>query len=175
MTKFTDNLWSDLAREHGPTLAQADPPQAGGARVLRRPRVLAGSSLGLAGVGAALVLALGGSTAAPAWAVTQKADGSVQVQLDYNTGQNLAQVNAKLASMGLHESVTIFMKAGAADTGAVACSQAPGATTPVKVLVGTNGTETIASGQSAGNTAEGSFHLGHCVVSGDNAAGNTGS
>ena len=50
MTKFTDNLWSDLAREHGPTLARADRPEPGRAR-RRRPRVLAGSTLGLAGVG----------------------------------------------------------------------------------------------------------------------------
>ena len=35
MTKFTDNLWSDLVREHGPTLAHADRPEPGRAR---RPR-----------------------------------------------------------------------------------------------------------------------------------------
>ena len=29
MTKFTDNLWRDLAREHGTTLAHADRPEAG--------------------------------------------------------------------------------------------------------------------------------------------------
>ena len=37
-----------------------------------RPRVLAGSTLGLAGVGAALVLALSGSAAAPAFAITKE-------------------------------------------------------------------------------------------------------
>ena len=67
MTKFTDNLWSDLVREHGPTLAHAgrpDPGRVGGSgAILRRPRVVAGSTLALAGVGAALVLALGGSAA----------------------------------------------------------------------------------------------------------------
>jgi hypothetical protein len=44
----------------------------------------------------------------------------------------------------------------------------------VKVLVGTDGTEVIGSGQSAGNTAEGAFHLDHCVVTGDTGSGNTG-
>jgi hypothetical protein len=175
MTKFTDNLWRDLVREHGTTLAEADRPERGRARVLRRPRVLAGSSLGLAGVGAALILALGGSTAAPAFAVTTNSDGSVLLHLNYNANQNLPQANAKLASLGVGEAVTIYMARGAASTnGAVTCSLGAGANTPVKVLVGADGTETIAPGQSAGNTAEGSFHLDHCVVSSDSGSGNSG-
>jgi hypothetical protein len=59
----------------------------------------------------------------------------------------------------------------------VTCAQRAGANTPVKVLVGSNGTETISAGQSAGNTAEGTFHLVRCVVTGrDDSAlsGNTG-
>jgi hypothetical protein len=160
----------DLAREE-----RADAPVAARPRRTRgRPRVLAGGTLGLAGVGAALVLALGGSTA-PAFAVTKTADGSVLVKLNYNANQNLPQVNAKLAAMGLHEGVTIYMASGAASvSGPVNCAQGPGANTPVRVLVGTNGTETIAAGQSAGNTAEGSFHLARCVVTGDNGSGTSG-
>ena len=85
------------------------------------------------------------------------------------------QLNAKLHSMGLHEGVTIAMATGAARvSGAVTCSQGPGATTPVKVLVGGNGTEVIKPGQSGDNTAVGSFHLDSCVTRGDGAAGNTG-
>src|ERR1700729_1473861 len=110
MSKFADNLWSDLVREHGPTLAQADRPQpgrAGGTGVLRR--VLAGSTLGLAGVGAALVLALGGTAAtAPAFAITRSNDGSVLVHLNYVKNQNLGEVQQKLASMGIHEQVTVY-------------------------------------------------------------------
>jgi hypothetical protein len=140
-----------------------------------RPRVLAGGTLGLAGVGAALVLALGGSTAQPAFAITRSDDGSVLVHLNYDTNQNLPQVNDKLAAMGLHEGVTIYMATGPASvSGPVTCAQGPGATTPVKVLVGANGTETIGAGQSAGNTAAGTFHLNHCVVTGDSEPGNTG-
>ena len=160
----------ELARE-----GRADAPVATRARrTRRRPRVLAGGTLGLAGVGAALVLALGGSTA-PAFAVTKTADGSVLVKLSYNANQNLPQVNARLAAMGLHEGVTIYMASGGAPvSGPVNCAQGPGANTPVRVLVGTNGTETIAAGQSAGNTAEGSFHLARCVVTGDNDSGTSG-
>jgi hypothetical protein len=179
MSKFTDNLWQELVREHGPTLAHADRPQpgwAGGARFIRHPRILAGSTLGLAGIGAALVLALGGTAATtPAFAITRSNDGSVLVHLNYTSDQNLPQVQQKLASMGIHEQVGIQMASGAASvSGAVTCSQGPGATTPIKVLVGASGTETIAAGQSGDNTAEGTFHLVHCVVSSDNASGNTG-
>jgi hypothetical protein len=150
-----------------------------GRRTRPRPRILAGSTLGLVGVGAALVLALGGSAAPPAFAITRDSDGSVLVNLNYVQNENLAQVEAKLAAMGTHERVTIYMATGAAPvSGPVTCTPATGASSPsgppVKVLVGTDGTEVIAPGQSAGNTAEGSFHLDHCVVSSNTASGNTG-
>src|ERR1700761_3353321 len=99
MSKFTDNLWRDLAREHGATLAHAARPQpgwAGRTSVLRRPRILAGSTLGLAGVGVALLFALSGPATQPAFAITTNQDGSVLVQLSYAQNQNLPQVNQKL-------------------------------------------------------------------------------
>jgi hypothetical protein len=44
--------------------------------------------------------------------------------------------------------------------------------------VGTDGTEVIGSGQSAGNTGVGTFHLDHCTVAPDAdtgpGTGNTG-
>jgi len=178
MSKFTDHLWRDLVQEHGATLAQADRPEPSRAR-LRRPRVLAGSTLGLAGVGTALVLALGGSAAAPAFAVTRSADGSVLVKLSYASNQNLPQVNQKLAQMGTGEQITIYMASGPASTaGPVTCTPASGAAAPsgptVRVLNGPNGTEVIRAGESAGNTAEGTFHLARCVVSREAATGNSG-
>jgi hypothetical protein len=162
----------DLAREQ-----QADAPVATRARRTRpRSRVLAGGTLGLAGIGAALLLALGGTAATtPAFAVTRSADG-VLVHLNYTTDQNLPQVDQKLASMGIHEDVGIQMAPGAATvSGPVTCTPGPGVTGPtVRVLVGANGTETIAAGQSAGNTAEGSFHLVSCTTSRNTGSGNTG-
>ena len=167
----------DLAREERAARSSGASSRAGRIGFLRRPRVLAGGSLGLAGVGAALVLALGagGAAAPPAFAVTTTDNGSVLVNLNYKANQNLPQVNARLAAMGTHEQVTIYTAAGPASvSGPVSCTQGPGADTPVKVLVGANGTETIAPGQSGGNTAEGTFHLHRCVVSSDSAAGNSG-
>ena len=154
-------------------------PAARAARTRPRRRVLAGSTLGLAAIGAALVLALGGSAAAPAFAITRDSDGSVLVHLNYVQNENLAQVEAKLAAMGTHEQITIYMATGAAPVSRpVTCAPATGASSPsgppVKVLVGTDGTEVIAPGQSGGNTAEGSFHLDHCVVTSDTGSGNSG-
>ena len=77
--------------------------------------MLAGGTLGLAGIGAGLVLALSGTAGtAPAFAVTKTDDGSVLVNLDYVQNQNLGQVNAKLAAMGTNEAITIFMATGPA-------------------------------------------------------------
>jgi hypothetical protein len=179
MSKFTDHLWRDLVREHGPTLARADRPEPGRAG-RSRPRVLAGSTLGLAGVGAALVLALSGSAAPPAFAVTTNGDGSVLVNI--NRLQSLPAANHKLIAMGIHEQVTIYMATGAAAvSGPVTCTPGPGAglpRPPVKVLVGKDGTEVIGARQSAGNTGEGTFHLDHCTVAPDSdtgpGTGNTG-
>ena len=78
-------------------------------------------------------------------------------------------MNHKLAAMGTHEQIGIAMATGPAPTsGPVTCTRAPGASStsgpPVKVLVGANGTEVISQGESAGNTAEGTFHLASCGV-----------
>jgi hypothetical protein len=123
---------------------------------------------------------LGGSAAPPAFAITKSGDGSVTVQINKDT--SLPAANHKLTAMGIHEQVTIYMATGAAAvTGAVNCAPGPGAgrpDPPVKVLVGTNGTEVIGSGQSAGNTGEGTFHLARCTVAPDSdtgpGTGNTG-
>jgi hypothetical protein len=175
MTKFTEHLWSDLAREHGAALAHTDRQGPARPRLLRRPRVLATSTLGLAGVGTALVLALGASSP-PAYAVTTSGDGSVLVTINQDSA--LPQANAKLAAMGLDERVEIFVAAGPATaSGTVTCTPAPGANIsgpPLKVLVGQDGTEIIRPGQTAGNTGVGTWHLDHCAVVSVSGTGNSG-
>ena len=159
MTKFTDHLWSDLVREHGPTLAHAAVPEPGRASVLRRPRVIAGSTLGLAGVGTALVLALGAAGSSPAYAITTNGDGSVLVKINEHSA--LPQANAKLTAMGIHEQIAIEMSPGAAATSGPVNCVPRGANVsgpPVKALVGTNGTEEI----SSGNTGAGTWHMAAC-------------
>jgi len=153
-------------------------------RARPRRRVLAGSTLGLAGVGAVLVLALGGSTASPAFAITRSGDGAVVVNLKFYTAESIPEVNAKLTAMGVDEQIlTTWQASGPAPVpGPVDCvpwrgMKVPGP--PVRVLLGTNGTQVIGPGESPDNTGEGTFHIVHCFLiktgaTVPNNSGNTG-
>lgn len=135
-----------------------------------RPRVLAGGTLGLVGVGAALVLALGTSATPPAYAITKHGDGSVLVQLDRR--EDLGLANRKLTEMGTHEQITLYTLPGpAAVRGPVTCRPAPGAGPPnpsVRVLVRADGSS---SGQGSGNSGEGSASHLACIVGANGYSG----
>jgi len=184
MAKFTENLWNDLAQEHGAALAQATRPGPGRAG---RPGLIAGSTLALAAAGTALGLGLtstsgstpAGSTAAggirkvvtAAYTITEKSDGSVLVQV--NQAESIVAADAKLSSMGIQEKVSVFPEPGAATvSGPVTCKPVDGAPNQpqVQVLLGTDGTEVIAGG----NTGAGTWHLGSCVVFPTSDKGNSG-
>jgi len=183
MAKFTENLWNDLAQEHGAALAQATRPGPGRAR---RPRVIAGSTLALVAAGTALGLGLtstSGSTPAgtaaggirkvvtAAYTITEMSNGSVLVQV--NQRKSIVAADAKLSSMGIQEKVAVFPKPGAATvSGPVTCKPVDGAPKQpqVQVLLGTNGTEVIAGS----NTGAGTWHLGSCVVFPASDKGNSG-
>jgi hypothetical protein len=134
MTNYNDKLWREIMDQHGDTLDQAEwpPRREGGARFLRRPRVLAGGSLGLVGIGAGLLLALtAGGAAAPtqAFAITEHHDGSVLVQL--NSQEDLGQANQKLAAMGINEQIVLMPNPHpTASRGVENCTAAPGASAP---------------------------------------------
>jgi hypothetical protein len=156
-----DALFARIVAAPGdPRLAEA--PR----RAWTRPRVLAGGTLAVAGAAAVLAVALSGSAAPPAFAITRGDDGSVLVKI--NRLESLPEANHKLAAMGIHEYVSIVMATGsAAVSGPVTCTPAPGANPsgpPLKVLIGDDGTETISPGQTAGNTGVGTFHLDSCTV-----------
>jgi hypothetical protein len=186
MTKFTEHLWTDLAREHGAALAEADRTEAVRSR---RPssRVIASSTLAVAAVAAAVTLGLtstggtaaGGSTRAvtDAYTITQNSSGSVLVQINQKESINAA--NVKLNAM-IKEEVVLRMAAGPASAkGAVACT--PGESNmqgpQVKVLLGTDGTQVIAPGTTADNTGIGTWHVAACFVypTADLGTGGTGS
>jgi hypothetical protein len=172
MSKYTDNLWRDLAREQGPALAQAAHP---GPRRTRRPRVLAGGTLAVAGVGAAIALVLTSASGTPAFAVTESGNGTVLVTL--NQTQALPQANQKLAAMGFSEGIVIYMGSGpAAVSGPVTCTPEPGipGQPTVKVLVGTDGTQVIKPGTTGDNTGVGTWHLDSCRLASNTGTGNTG-
>jgi hypothetical protein len=176
MSKFTENLWCDLVREHGAALVQGGRPGPGRAC---GPRVIAGSTLALAGAGAAIALVLTSTSSGPASAavtVAKVSDGSVLVTLSQPGSRAVSQADQKLAAMGFHEGIVIDMGPGpAAVSGPVTCTPAPGipGQPAVKVLVGTNGTEVINPGTAPGSTGVGTWHLKSCDLASD--TGGTGS
>ena len=159
-----------------------------------RPRLLAGGTLGLAGLSAALVLALGGTAAtAPAFAVTRASDGSVLVTVNTDQTTSWAKgANQKLASMGIHEAIDGINVAPGPATSSRPVSCTPGSGMvevapgggfqpvpatpsgpPVKVLLGKDGTDVV----PAGTTGAGTVHLVSCVYYNYSApvgAGNSG-
>jgi hypothetical protein len=184
---------TDLAREE-PAARSASAGHgrdAAGARTRpkrARPRVLAGSSLGLVGVGAALLLALSGTAATPpAYAITQKSDGTVFVKINFWGHKTLMAADTKLIAR-FHETALIQTAPGPATVpGPVTCTPtadpyASGATPSgpqVKILLGTDGTGVI----PAGDTGAGSVHLTGCATyvsyphsnTGAGSSGNSGS
>ena len=82
MTKFADQLFTDLMQEHGPMLDAVHLPQRRPA--VPRPVWLAAGVVGMAGaITAGVTIAGGGS---PAYAVTDNGDGTVTVSIDQLTG-----------------------------------------------------------------------------------------
>ena len=178
MSKFKENLWNDLVREHGADLVAGSRPGPGRAR---RPRVIAGSTLALASAGAAVALVLTSTSSTPASAavtVAKASDGSILVTINRPGSQAVSQADQKLRAMGFHEGIVLDMGSGpAAVTGTVTCTPEPGIPNQptVKVLVGTNGTEVINPGTTPGNTGVGTWHLNFCNLASDTGGtGNTG-
>jgi hypothetical protein len=145
-----------------------------------RSRWLAGGTLGLAGVGAALVLILGGATGTPpAFAVTLQPDGSVlvTVNLDQSTSW-VGPADRKLAAIGIDEQILLSYENGAPPAdGLVTCTPLGGADAPsgppVKVLFSRPATPI----SSAGNTGAGNTRVSGCVyfkTPGERDTGNTG-
>lgn len=96
MTRFTDQLFDDLMREHGPTLASAKVPAAPKRHLARRPVLLTAGAGGLAVAATVGALVAGGGT--PAYAVTANANGSVTLAVYDQSG--IAGANAALHKLG---------------------------------------------------------------------------
>jgi hypothetical protein len=98
MTKFSDQLFSDLMNEHGPALAGTELTAAGRRRPVRRAAMLAGGA-GTLAVGLTVGLTAFGGGASPAYAVTKNADGTLTVAVSNPSG--IAGANEKLHAMGV--------------------------------------------------------------------------
>jgi hypothetical protein len=96
MSKYKERLWRELVREHGAELAEISRPARHGR--VARPRLLAGTTVGLAGLGTAIALLLSAASSSPAFAVSQNHDGTVRVVIWRIDA--LHSVNARLAQLG---------------------------------------------------------------------------
>ena len=167
----------------GPTLADADRPEPGRASRPRR-RVLAASTLGLAGVAAALVFVLGGSATPPAFAITQKSDGTVFVKVNFGGRNTLEAVDTQLVDK-YQETVMINTAPGRStnlapiDCAPTADKDAPGDPTPsgprVKLLIGKDNTFVGTLLGASGNSGPGTQHLTSCQTYISYPHSNTGS
>lgn len=106
MTRFADQLYDDLMRDHGPALADTRPPAARRPLASRRVVLAAGTGgLAVAATAGSLV-AVGGS---PAYALTTNQDGSISLAVYQEPG--IAQANAELQSIGARV-VVVPVRAG---------------------------------------------------------------
>jgi hypothetical protein len=94
----------ELAPDRRPALHRARE------RLMTRPRVLAGTTIGAAALATALALVLGATTSAPAFAVTRNHDGTVTVSIRRTSG--IAGANARLHQLGIRATVMWQAPAG---------------------------------------------------------------
>jgi hypothetical protein len=147
MSEFEDNLWLAVVRERGEELARTE-RTAHTHRRAGRPRLLAGTTVGLAAMASAAALLFGASTSPPAFAVTRNADGTVTVTLMRPSG--IAGANKKLAAMGVRAQIAVPAKTAPN----LVC---PGGTVPTITFdpasIPTSDQLVIAPGQSSANNA----------------------
>jgi hypothetical protein len=120
MTKFADQLFDDLMREHGPALAHVTPPAPRPDRATARRAVLAaGGGLVAAGAVAGTLVATGAASGepshspaagTPAYAVTKNPDGTISLAVYQESGY--AQVNAWLRQHGEKQVVVVPIRPG---------------------------------------------------------------
>jgi hypothetical protein len=147
MTKFNDQLFHDLMREHGQDLASArvpDPPR----RLAARPLLLTAGVGGLAVAATVAAVVAGGGAGGgggggagsgggnPAYSVTKLPDGTVSVEVYRKSG--ITGANSKLQTLDDKQIVIVPVQAGCPDLFSLNRSDTvgPGATpifTTVKV------------------------------------------
>jgi len=107
MTKFADQLFDDLMREHGPALAHTVPPAHPQRHITTRRTLLAGGgALAVAGAVAGTLVAGGGT---PAYAVTKNPDGTITLAVYQQAG--IAQANSRLRQLGDQQLVVVPIRA----------------------------------------------------------------
>jgi hypothetical protein len=130
MTRFADQLYDDLMRDHGPALADTRPPVA-------RPRLASRRVVLTAGVGGLAVAATAGSLVAaggsPAYALTTNPDGTATLAVYQQAG--IAQANAKFRQLG-ERVVVVPVRAGCPSISSLPRPAVPGKDTRISVKTG---------------------------------------
>jgi hypothetical protein len=128
MTKFADQLYTDLMREHGSTLAETRPPAASRRQFTSRRVLLASGAggLALAATAGALVATVGGTSVSVAakaggdgtlaYKLTSSHDGTITLAV--YTASGIAQANAKLHQLG-DNVVVVPVEAGCPSIGSL--------------------------------------------------------
>ena len=120
MTKFADELFDDLMREHGAALARTRPPAP-------RPHIATRRTLLAAGTACAAVAATAGGLVAasgtPAYAVTTNPDGTVTLAVHQEAG--IAGANTKLHQLGDGQVVVVPVRAGCPSLGSLPAPKVP--------------------------------------------------
>jgi hypothetical protein len=152
MTKFADQLFDDLMREHESTLAHTRPtrPPAPRRHIATRRTLLA---VGAGGVAAAATAgALVAASGTPAYAVTKNANGTVTLAVYQKSG--IAGANAKLRQLGDGQVVVVPVEPGCPSIGSLPAPavSAKGKRISVQSERGTGGPVTVtAQGIPAGD------------------------
>jgi hypothetical protein len=152
MTKFADQLFDDLMREHGPALAHTVPslsrPAPGHHLATRRTLLAAGTACAAVAATAGVLVAGGGT---PAYAVTAHPDGTVTLAVHQESG--IAGANARLRQLGDGQVVVVPVRAGCPGVGSLPAPAAPrSGHIPLQVAVSRDGSVTVkAKGIPAGD------------------------
>jgi hypothetical protein len=129
MTKFADQLFDDLMREHGPALALTRPPTPPKRHITPRRTLLAAGAGGLAAA-AAIAGTLVAGSGTPAYAVTKNPDGTITLAVYRSSG--IAAANARLRQLGDQQVVVVPVEPGCPSLHAL-----PGAAPPRGVIIQT--------------------------------------
>jgi hypothetical protein len=166
MSKFEDHLWREVARQHGPDLEIAGRPtahrRAGG-------RVLASSTLGLAGLGGVLALVLASGATSPAFAVTRNANGTVTILVKRSSG--IAGANAKLQQLGINARVLARVPVSCSTSKPTAGHGAPAPLGGIANAHWTINPSRVPAGQTLALTPPPASNSGNTVTSGNSGSG----
>jgi len=141
MTRFADQLFDDLMREHGPALAHTRVEAAPKRHPVMRPVLLTTGAGGLA-VAATVgtLVATGGGT--PAYAVTTNSDGTVTLAVYQESG--IAEANAQLRRLGDDRVVVVPVEPGCPSISSLPAPRVPAGQITAQAS-GSDGSVTVAA------------------------------